>query len=262
MDKNQGEKRIRKNQRRSKPKAPINWADNWQHWKQKVVHIAVFFLCFGVLFVGGRALNESLRVTQWNIDASPSIVKEMSRVLQVQKLDFWHTRPMFLRQQLLNGVPDLADVLIQRQLPDTLNIHVRLCQRMGLWENEHGVVYLVDEDGVAYRALKNGENVNLPMLRMPKKYLQAASEILQTLQASSGKWFALSSEVFTDGLDWKLNFNQRQQWLLPFGAKAVHNIALLSKVVDESPWHAKKWRVNTRMGSRWFFREANLEEVI
>jgi len=97
---------------------------------------------------------------------------------------------------------------------------------------------------------------------MPKKYLQAASEILQTLQSSSIKWFALSSEVFTDGLGWKLNFNQRQKWLLPFGAKAVHNIALLSKVVDESPWHAKKWRVNTRMGNRWFFREANLEEVI
>jgi len=214
-----------------------------------------------LVVLGGRALNKSLSVTHWNIEASPTIEHEMSAVLQAQNLDFWHTRPALLREKLLHTVPDLADVLIQRQWPDALNIQVRLRQRLGLWEDEHGHLYLVDEHGIPYRALRQGEDVNLPMLRMDKKYLQAASELLHALQFSSEKWFAWSSEIFTDGLEWKLNFNQGQQWLLPFASKSVHSTALLVEILEKSPWNKKKWRVNARMGRRWFFREARHQEV-
>jgi len=258
-DKQQLTKPVRQNQRRVKPKKPRVWGVNW---KPRMLRIGMLVLFLLVLFVCARALNTAFAVTHWQIDASPSMEKQISVVLQTQNLDFWHARPVVLRQKLLHAIPDLEDVMMQRQLPDSLNIQVSLRQPMGLWENEQGVVYLVDEHGVAYRALKQGENVDLPMLRMRKQYLQAASDMLDALLISSPKWFASSSEVFTDGLGWKLNFNQGQQWLLPFGAKAVHNVALLSEIMQERPWKTQKWRVNTRMDNRWFFREAGRQEVI
>jgi len=220
-------------------------------------------LCGVLVWYGGVLLNNSLRVTHWHIDAPPSLEHDIDRVLLLQNLDFWHARPMYVREKLLKSIPDLADVTIHRQLPDMLQIQVRLRQRIGLWEDQHGRVYLVDEHGVAYRPLKLGENVNLPMLRMSKAYLPAASELLGGLRSSLGdKWLAINSEVLTNGLEWKLNFSQGQQWLLPFGEKTMQSVARLSKIIERSPWREKKWRIDMRMSKRWFFREAYHQEVI
>ncbi|MDQ6974478.1 MAG: hypothetical protein Q9M10_06300 [Mariprofundaceae bacterium] len=252
---------IRANQRRLKPKAII--PSRWQgQWKQGLAGIGMISLTGFLLFIGGRALNQILTVSHWHIDASPSIAKEISQVLSKQPLDFWHSRPMLLQQTLLHGIPDLAAIMIHRQLPDGLNIQVRLRQPIGLWEDDHAVLSLVDEKGDVYRPLKQGENVDLPMLRMPKNHLKEVSKILQILQSSSRKWSALNSEVFTSDLGWKINFNHGQQWLLPFGSKAVHNVALLSKIVEEPRWRDGQWRINTRINHRWFFRKVKHGEVI
>jgi len=259
MNRKHGSNRVRQNQRRIEQ---VPAAARYKHWKQWAVRGCIVLLCVGAVVVGGQALNAALRVTHWNVDASPSMQREVNRVLLAHDMDFWHARPMSLRRQLLHDIPDLADVLIQRQLPDTLNIQVRLRQRMGLWKSEEGDVYLVDEHGMPYRALRQSENVDLPIFRMHKKYLQSASNLLKILKLSSNKWFTLSSEIFTDGLGWKLNFSQGQQWILPFGVEAVHNVAILSRIVEKRRWSQKNWRVNTHVSNRWFFREAKHQEVI
>jgi len=258
MDRKPIKKRIRQNQRKIQPKPPMDYA----FWKLWGVRGGIILFAMIIIFFGGRALNTALSVTHWNIDASASIKREIGAALQAQNLDFWHTRSSLLREKLLHKVPDLADVLIQRQLPDTLNIQVRLRKAIGLWENEQKIVYLVDKDGLAYRPLRQGEAVNVPILRVRQKYLHAASDLMHVLESSTGKWFALTSEVLTDGLVWKLNFNQGQQWLLPFGLKTVHSVARLSKILEEQRWREKKWRINIRMDNRWFFREVQHEEVI
>ncbi|MDQ6990480.1 MAG: cell division protein FtsQ/DivIB [Mariprofundaceae bacterium] len=247
-------KPIRQNQRRLKPKAMI--PSRWQvKWKQSLVRISAILLSLILLFVGGRALNQILTVTHWHSDAPSSMAKKIDMVLSTQVLDFWHSRSIRIEQKLLQDIPDLAAVTVQRDLPNGLNIQVRLRQPIGLWENDRGVVSLVDEQGEVYRALKQGENVDLPMLRMPKKYLKKVSKILNILHSSSSKWFALNSEILTDSLGWKMNFNHGQQWLLPFGVKAVHNVALLSQIVEEYQWSERQWHINTRMSHHWFLRE-------
>jgi len=259
MNNMQGKKAIRQNQRRLKK---ISVVKSYWPWKQIIGRLTFVLLSVSIVLLGGRFLNQALAATSWNIDAPPSMVKKISGILAHENLSFWRSRPVRLRQQLLHDVPDLADVRIYRQLPNTLNIQVSLRQRIGLWKNKRGMVYLVDQYGEAYRALKDGENVDLPILRVDEKHLKEGSHILQMLRVSSPKWFGLSSEIFTNVWGWKINFGWGQQWLLPFGSKAVHNVALLSKIVGESPWSMKKWRINTRMNNRWFFRETKHEEVI
>ena len=252
---------VRSNKRREQPvlKSPSSLRLGRHIWV-----VVLGLLLFTMLSVAGlRALNQSLAVESWEIDASPLVQTHVNHALeQMESLDFLNSRPSLLRQKLLKEVPDLADVYIQRQLPNALSIHVVLRQAVALWQNDAGVLYLVDDKGEAYRPRVQGESIDLPVLRMPQKKLHAAIILLLALKKKSPEWFANSSEILAEDAGWRLNFSKGQQWLLPFGEKAVHNTALLSRIVQNVPWNTKVWRVDTRWGNRWFFRPARHEGVV
>jgi len=271
---------IRSNQRRVKD---IIKVERILHWKQ----IATTSFISLVLFVGALSgiwsLNQSLSIKHWDIYASTPLKADIEHALNdMDKLDFWHSRPALLRKQLLNKIPDLADIQIQRQLPSSLVIHVTPRQAIALWFNkvglnkdggnkdgfnkntakQQGQLYLVDEHGTAYRARKHGESSDFPVLRMQQKHLVEACQWLATLKKEQPQWFARSSELFASPTGWKLNLVAGQQWQIPFGPRGLKNIAQLSNILKQPRWHAGNWRIDTRLENRWFLRPATHEGVI
>jgi len=226
---------------------------------------AYLYSLLSIISLTGAAwlCNESFSARQWNISASASIKADIEQYLsQAENLDFWHSRPSSLRQQLLQHIPDLADIQIQRQLPDRLIIHVTPRQAIALWQQEQGELYLVDQEGVAYRARKRGESSNLPVLRMTRKHIQAACELLAALHTHQPKWFQNSSELIAERDGWKLNLSHGQQWKLPFGQHALRNVVHISQILAQPRWHANNWRIDTRFENRWYLRPATHEGVI
>ncbi|MDX8397160.1 MAG: FtsQ-type POTRA domain-containing protein [Mariprofundaceae bacterium] len=211
----------------------------------------------------GWILNQSFSVRQWNISASASVKSDIEKYLSSSKnLDFWHSRPSTLRQQLLQHIPDLEDVHIKRQLPDRLIIHVTPRQAIALWKQEQGQLYLVDQHGVAYRARMRGETSNLPVLRMKRHRIKEACALLDYLHQKQPHWFNRSSELVAERGGWKLNLSQGQQWKLPFGPYALRNATQISQILAQPRWQARNWRVNTRFENRWYLRPATHEGVI
>ncbi len=258
--------RIRSNQRRVKDSIK---KERVVHWK-KLALTSFSSLALLVATVSGLwTLNQSLSIKHWDVYASTPLKTDIEHALNaMQELDFWHARPTLLRTQLLRSVPDLADIQIQRQLPNSLIIHVTPRQPIALWLNKSTSnktipqLYLVDEHGIAYRARKHGEASDLPVLRMQQEKLVAACQWLATLKKEQPQWFARSSELFAVHDGWKLNLVAGQQWQIPFGSRGIKNIAKLSNILQQPRWHAGNWRVDTRLENRWFLRPARHEGVI
>ncbi|MDQ6954506.1 MAG: FtsQ-type POTRA domain-containing protein [Mariprofundaceae bacterium] len=272
--------RIRNKQKEMKKVARFRWL---LRCKQTLtVGVAGLLLC-AVTLSGLWSLNQSLSIQQWNIYAAAPLKADIEQALQkMESLDFWHSRPAYLRQQLLSRIPDLADIHIQRQLPNTLIIHVTSRKAIALWFNKEafnkgilaknqgssgntarqGQLYLVDESGIAYRPRKYGESSDLPVLRMKLAYLQAACQWLATLKRDQPQWFARSSELFATHDGWKLNLTAGQQWHLPFGLRGLQNINLLTNILKQPRWQAGHWCIDTRLENRWFLRPATHEGIV
>lgn len=242
-------------------------------WKKICLTSVAGLLLFTSTIAGLWLANQKLSIKHWDIYASTTLKKNISQVLSnMETLDFWHSRPALLHEQLLNRIPDLADVQIQRQLPDTLVIHTTPRQAIALWLNKHKInktakekqaqLYLVDEHGIAYRALKHGEFSDLPVLRMQEDHLIAACQWLTVLKKEQPQWFARSSELFALPTGWKLNLAAGQQWQIPFGTRGLKNISQLSNILQQPRWHTGNWRIDTRLENRWFLRPATHEGVI
>jgi len=262
--------RIRSNQRRVKD---IIKVERVFHWKQIALTSFVSLVVLAGILSGAWSLNQNLSIKHWNIHAAAPLKADIEHALNnMDKLDFWHSRPALLREQLLNKVPDLAEINIQRQLPNTLVIHVTPRQAIALWlnkgevngkaSNEQGQLYLVDEQGIAYRARRHGESSDLPVLRMQQDHLVAACQWLATLKKEEPQWFARSSELFASHTGWKLNLIAGQQWQVPFGARGLKSILQLSSILKQPRWHSGNWRIDTRLENRWFLRPAAHEGVI
>jgi len=255
---------IRSNQRHIKAIAKVK---PLLQWKKIARTSFMSVVLLAGMILGLWSLNQSLCIKQWNIYASNPLKSDIENALNhMDKLDFWHARPALLRENLLNKLPDLADLQIQRQLPSTLIIHTTPRQAIALWLNtknsKHQQWYLVDEHGFAYRALKHGEASDLPVLRMQQKHLVAACQWLATLKNEQPQWFSRSSELFALNTGWKLNLSAGQQWQIPFGPRGLKNISQLSNILAQPRWHAGNWRIDTRLENRWFLRPATHEGVI
>ena len=252
---------IRHNQRRIKDMIK---KERQHHWLQYATASMAGIISIAILGVGLYSLNQTLSVKRWNIHAPAELKSNINVVLShMEKMDFWHSRPSVLRVELLKNIPDLADVKIQRQLPDALEIHIIPRQTIALWLNpEQGSLYLVDQQGHAYRPIKHGETLNFPVLRMPKEMLPQACQWLVQLQTTQPYWFALSSEMFAMYDGWKVNLSSGQQWQLPFGQRAMDEIKQITKILKKPRWHAGNWRIDTRLENRWFLRPATHEGVI
>jgi len=257
---------IRSNQRRVKD---IIKVERVLQWKKIALTSVISLVLFTGALSGIWSLSQSLSIKHWDIYATAPLKADIEHALSdMNELDFWHSRPALLRKALLNKIPDLADIQIQRQLPNSLVIHVTPRQAIALWFNkdggnkQQGQLYLVDEQGIAYRARKHGESSDLPVLRMQQKHLAAACQWLATLKKEQPQWFARSSELFASPTGWKLNLVAGQQWQIPFGPRGLKNIAQLIHILEQPRWHAGNWRIDTRLEKRWFLRPATHEGVI
>jgi len=242
--------------------------------QRNTAYLQLFLRGFGACLLiaigtfGLYTMNQSLSITQWKITASAPIKAAIEAHLrQSETLDFWHSRPSALRQSILSAVPDIADVQIQRQLPDALLIHVTPRKSIALWQGklqqhaEEGL-YLVDEDGTAYRTRQHGESFDLPVLRMTKEKLPEAATLLTYLDVKYNTWFTHLSELKAEPNGWKFNFDYGQQWFLEAGTEAQKNITSIQDLLSQPRWRAGYWRVNTRLENRWFIRPAASKEVI
>ena len=260
--------RIRDNRRRTQDTTA---SKNRLPWKRYASTTAGSMMLIAVLASGLYALNQSLSIRQWQVNAPAALKAEIEQHLlhAMPHLDFWHARPALLQAELLQSLPDLASVQIQRQLPDTLLIHATPRQPIALWlkegvqDSDNGAqLYLVDEQGIAYRPRKHGEAADLPVLRMPQKKLLAACQWLSELKKSQPQWFSRSSELFATPDGWKLNLAAGQQWKLPYGVRGLQNIATLADILRQPRWRTGNWRIDTRMETRWFLRPATHGGVI
>lgn len=271
---------IRSNRRRVKD---IIKVERVVHWKKIGLTSVIGLALLAGVVSGAWSFNQGMRIKHWNIYATAPLKADIEHALQhMGKLDFWHSRPALLREQLLSKVSDLADVQILRQLPNTLVIHATPRQPIALWFNRGefnrgelnkdktnknttyapGQLYLVDEHGIAYRARKHGEPSNLPVLRMQKKHLVAACQWLTALKKEQPQWFTRSSELSASSTGWKLNLVAGQQWQIPFGPRGLRNISRLGNILKQPRWHTGNWRIDTRWEDRWFLRPATHEGVI
>ncbi|MDQ6968083.1 MAG: FtsQ-type POTRA domain-containing protein [Mariprofundaceae bacterium] len=243
------------------------------HWKQLGLTSFISLIVLTAALSGLWSLNQKLSIKHWTIYAAAPLKADIEHALKgMKELDFWHSRPALLRTQLLDKVPDLADIQIQRQLPNRLVIHVTPRQAIALWSNKNGFnkntnnkqeqLYLVDEHGIPYRARKHGEPSDLPVLRMQQNYLVAACQWLTALKKEQPQWFTRSSELFATPTGWKLNLVAGQQWHIPFGPRGLKDITQLSNILKQPRWHVGNWRIDTRLGNRWFLRPATHEGVI
>lgn len=209
------------------------------------------------------SLNRMLGISQWQVTAESGLKQQIDAALtDMGDLDFWHSQPSLLRRQLKQQLPDIAEIRIQRRLPDTLVIEASSRIPVALWQRPDGHIWLVDGQGKAYRPMKRDEAFNLPLLRMPQNKVAGASRLLAEMAQDYPARLAQLSELIAEGEGWKLNLTHGQQWRLPFGQPAMRQMARLQTLLQQPRWRTGFWRVNTRLGSRWFLRPAGQQGVI
>ncbi|OIO67341.1 MAG: hypothetical protein CO186_12080 [Zetaproteobacteria bacterium CG_4_9_14_3_um_filter_49_83] len=245
---------IRNNQRRT-PGRKISAI--WLQWSHPAQRLAVIILAVGVTLGTGWWLNGLASISKWQIQASPEIKRQLQAELQaMESLDFVHSQPDRLKSVLLERIPDIATITIQRRLPDTLLIAAEPRQRLALWQNGEGAIYLVDEKGQPFRLRHANESTNLPILRVSKEKLIESTELMLQIKQQWPEWYTATSEMFDEQTGWKINLSHQQQWRIPFGLRARHDIEAVTELLKSKRWSQRYWRINTRLGDRWFFRPA------
>jgi len=224
-------------------------------------------LALGVTVSGLLLLNDRLCVEAWNIECAAGSPATLDRQLEkaMQSLpdyDFWSTRPSALRTHLLASVPDLEEIEISRTMSGSLQLKAIPRIPTGLWQNGDSNILLVDAKGVAYRQLAQGEESDLPVLRVAKEDIEKATELMRSMQAAEPEFHTAISELLSEGNSWKINFNQGQQWIIPRVRNISYAINRVGSLLDQPRWRAGHWRVDARSKTRWFIRPARQEGVI
>lgn len=222
-----------------------------------------------VLMMAGSTygLNRYFTVSGWSValDSPTSLPLEQmieAELAEMPQMDFWHSRPALLREQLMRNIADLADVQIRRKLPHALDIRATARIPVALWQKEAGKVFLVDATGHAYRQLAAHEDADLPVLRMTQHQLTDAGRALRQMQQAMPRHFADVSEILASDRDWKFNFSRGQQWLVSAEEMARNPFASLAALLDRPRWQAGQWRIDMRIENRWFLRPSREEGVI
>lgn len=208
-------------------------------------------------------LNQALSVDVWTIRGVPEYLEtEIDTELNTMKtLDFIHARPSRLRRILLARLPDLSDISIARSLPDRLEITARERIPVALWQNPDGKVSLVDGKAVPYRALRRGEQLDLPLLRTFRSDLGEAVNLLLAVKPANAGRYAHLSELISEGDSWRFNFERGRSWLLPRGAGS-QRIQDLIALMQQKRWRGGDWRIDARLPTRWFIRKSKIGGVV
>jgi len=217
-----------------------------------------------LMVTGGWWLNRALTVQTWQIHGVPEILEvAIEKELKGQEpLDLVHAWPSRLRIHLLGAIPDLAEVNIVRQLPDRLEISATMRMPVGLWRNSKGTVQLVDGQGLAYRPLKAGEMLDLPLLRVSAEELGESVALMLKLKQEDETRYARLSEWIGEGDAWKLNFERGRSWLLPRGSLAGDRMEQVIALMQGPRWKNGDWRIDVRADNRWFIRKSKLGGMV
>lgn len=225
-------------------------------------------LCAGaaglaLILAGGWWLNQAWSVDVWTIRGVPPYLKTAinTELGTMKTLDFIHAWPSRLRRELLDRLPDLADVEIARRLPDRMTIVARARVPIALWQDPDGQVSLVDGNAVPYRVLRRGEQLDLPLIRAARSDLGDAMKLLLAVKQGNGNRYANLSELISEDNDWRFNFDRGQSWLLPRGndARRIRDVIAL---MQQKRWRGGSWHVDARLPTRWFIREAKIGGVV
>ena len=212
-------------------------------------------------------LNRTFTVSEWKIEvvaSSPSSLHgEINRSLaSIQAYDFWSTRPATIRSRLLQALPDLEDVHIQRKLTGSLHLHAIARTPVALWKKQEGNIYLVDKHGLPYRQLSANESADFPILRVGESDIVEVAALLQRLRVADPNRFSHVSELFASNSSWKINFDQGQQWMISRNENLSNAITRVVALLEKPRWRSGHWRVDARMKQRWFIRPTKHEGVI
>jgi len=209
-------------------------------------------------------LNQAWSVEAWTIRGVPEYLETAidTEMNTMKTRDFIHTWPSMLRRRLLSRLPDLDDVSIARKLPGRLEITARERVTAVLWQQPDGKVSLVDGKAVSYRALRRGEQVDLPLLRTSRSNLGDAVKLILTLKQEDDTRYEHLSELIGEGDNWRLNFDRGQSWLLPHGVNNGQRMQGLITLMRQKRWRGGRWRIDARLSTRWFIRESKIGGVV
>jgi len=218
----------------------------------------------GLFAVAGWWFNQALVVKSWQISGLPESLENTmdERLQELQPLDLVHAWPASLRRHLLSTMPDLAEVNIARRLPDRLEIMATVRMPVALWRNAQGTVQLVDGKGAAYRPLRAGEMLDLPLLRVEADELDVGIALLLKLKQVDSASYARLSEWIGEDDGWKLNFDRGRCWLLPRGTFAAQRMEQVIALTQDSRWKNGDWRIDVRATTRWFIRKSKLGGMV
>jgi len=217
-----------------------------------------------LLLASGWWLNQALTVKSWQVHGvSEALETAIDKQLGgMQPLDLVHAWPSLLRARLLASLPDLAEVNIARHLPDRLEIGATMRMPVALWRDSSGTVQLVDGKGTAYRPLKPGEGLDLPLLRVPADAVSESVSLMLRLKQMDDARYAQLSEWIGEQDCWTLNFDRGRSWLLPRGELAAVRIGQVMSLMQDRRWKDGDWRVDVRASTRWFIRKSKLGGMV
>ncbi len=231
---------------------------------QPLLRRALPLCLLAAVLAGGAVLaNGHMRITDWEIKAPEAVRQEIEAHLQAwlkDNNDLWHSQPVFLRRMLLESMPDLADVNIQRSLDGHVRIAARMRRPVVIWQ-QASELWLVDEAGTPYRRLHKGEWPDLPLLRMEREGLADSLSLLASLQQLAPDRLARLSEVHDGGHYWKLILSHGEAWLLP-KQQTARRMSRLVRILSQPRWRHRHFRVDARDARRWYLRTAKHEGVI
>jgi len=115
---------------------------------------------------------------------------------------------------------------------------------------------------VPYRALRHGEELDLPLLRTSQASLGDAVHILLAMKRESASRYEHLSELMGEGGSWRLNFERGQSWLLPVGSIGDQRMRELIVLMQQKRWRGGNWRVDARLPTRWFIRKSKMGGMV
>ena len=234
---------------------PITW------FKPLVQGLAVSMVVIVAGF-GVWELNKSLSVSYWDIDADAHLKTQIESYLAEKKgAPFWQTRASVLRDELVAQIPDIQHIKVSRILPDGLLVQAQARIPMALWKGEQAKqVMLIDEKGVPYRALKRGETLDLPFLRVHQDDLKNSTQMLLALNKYDVRKLLNLSELIVSEQGWRLNFAKGEQWQVK-STNIDYHVTQIMNILDMPRWSKGHWRIDARIPERWFIRPAKQEVI-
>jgi len=216
----------------------------------------------GIISTSALWLNQQWGTKHWDIIADAPIKAAIeAQLAAMPDKDFISMRPDHLRQQWLQNIPDLEAVRITRILPDRLHIQADARVATALWQDEQGQLHLLDDLGVAYRPLRQGESPDLPLLRVNQDQLLQVKLMLVAIGQQRGQSLAALSEIRTANQYWQIYFSHGVTWLIPQSGEPKV-ISHINTLMQQTRWRNRHWRVDARLQSRWFIRPAGHGGVI